>query len=69
MDEAKKVATEKVYEYKMEGNKHSENVGKILDLFIDKKISGKVEFQQVREIAFSILAEEKFPLLSKYIWV
>ena len=67
IDEAKKVAKEKVYEYKMEGNKYSEDVGKILNLFIDKKISGKVEFQQVREIAFSILEKEKFPLMSQYI--
>jgi TnpA family transposase len=67
INEAKKVAKEKVYEYKMEGNKHSKDAGKILDLFIDKNISGKVEFEQVREIAFSILAEEKFPLMSKYI--
>ena len=66
-NEVKKVAKEKVYEYKMEGNKHSKDAGKILDLFIDKNISGKVEFEQVREIAFGILAEEKFPLISKYI--
>ena len=67
INEAKKVAKEKIYEYKIEGNKYSKNAGKIFDLFIDKNISGKVEFEQVREIAFSILEKEKFLLVSKYI--
>jgi hypothetical protein len=67
INEAKKVAKEKVYEYKIEGNRHSKDAGKIFDLFIDKNISGTVEFEQVRKIAFSIIEEDKFPLLSKYI--
>jgi hypothetical protein len=67
ISEAKKVAKDKVYEYKIEVNRHSEDAGKIFDLFIDKNIPGTVEFEQVRKIAFSIIEEDKFPLLSKYI--
>lgn len=67
INEAKQVAKEKIYEYKMEGNNHLKDIGKILDLFIDENISEKIEFCKVKEIAFDILEKEKFPLLSKYL--
>jgi hypothetical protein len=67
INEAKQVAKEKVYEYKMEGNNHLKDIGKILDLFIDENISEKIEFCKVKEIAFDILEKEKFHLLSKYL--
>jgi len=65
--DAKDYAKEKVYDYKMEGNKGLNNLSKILDLFTDDSISDDIEFGQVKEIAFGILEKEKFPFLSTYI--
>ena len=66
-DEAERKAREKVYEYKIEGNKHLKDVGKILGLFVDETIPEDIEFQKVKEIAFAILEKEKFSFLSSFI--
>jgi len=66
-DEAERIAQEKVYEYKIEGNKHLKDAGKILGLFVDETIPEDIEFRKVKEIAFGILEKEKFFFLSSFI--
>jgi len=58
---AKLVAKSNIYELSVESNKRLGNTGKILDLFIDDKISDETPFGEVRQIAFSLLEKEKFP--------
>ncbi|MBU0580269.1 MAG: Tn3 family transposase [Candidatus Margulisbacteria bacterium] len=65
--EAKDSAKEKVYEYKVEGNKHLKSAGKILKLFVDDSIPEEIEFKKIKEFAFSIIEKDKISFLSSYI--
>ncbi|KJR43529.1 transposase [Candidatus Magnetoovum chiemensis] len=67
INKAKQYAKEQVYENKSEGNKHLQDVAKILDLFTDKNIPIDFEFTKVKKIAFDIMPEDKFPLLVQYL--
>ena len=66
-DMAKKGAKDHVYNLKIEGDKHLNDAGKVLNLFVDEQISDKTAFGEVKSMAFSILDKEKFPLVSKCI--
>ena len=66
-DEAKEIAKEKVYEYKVEGNKYLKNAGKILKLFVDETIPEETEFKKIKEFAFKIIEKDKISFLSSYI--
>ena len=66
-DEAKDEAKEKIYEYKVEGNKHLKNAGKILKLFVDDTIPEEIEFKKIKEVAFAIIEKDKISFLSSYI--
>lgn len=66
-DEAKDEAKEKIYEYKVEGNKHLKNAGKILKLFVDDTIPEEIEFKKIKEFAFTIIEKDKISFLSSYI--
>lgn len=66
-DEAKDEAKEKIYEYKIEGNKHLKNAGKILKLFVDDTIPEEIEFKKIKEFAFTIIEKDKISFLSSYI--
>lgn len=65
--EAKQVAKEKAYEYKMVGNQHLKEAARVLNLFIDEMIPEEIVFQKVKDIAFGILDKEKFPIVSQYL--
>lgn len=67
IEEAKKTARDDIYKYKMEGNKHLKNAGKVLELFIDETIPEEIEFKEVKKIAFELIEKNKFSLLSRYI--
>jgi len=67
MDEAKKMSRELVYEYKMEGNRYVKSVGKVLGLFVDEDIPDDTQFGTVKEMAFTLMERDKFPLMARYI--
>ncbi len=43
------------------------NVGKVLDLFMDEEIADQTPFGEVKNQAFGILEKDKFPLMAQYI--
>jgi hypothetical protein len=59
LDEAKSVAKERVYEYRLEHNRNLYKAGQVLKLFSDDKIAGETPFADVRTKAFAILPETK----------
>jgi hypothetical protein len=64
---AKLASKTSIYELKMESNQQLGNTGKILDLFVDGKISDETPFGEVRQLAFSLLPKNKFPMVTTYV--
>ena len=64
---AKLASKTSIYELRMESNQQLGNTGKILNLFVDNKISDETPFGEVRQMAFSLLEENKFPLVTTYV--
>jgi TnpA family transposase len=67
IEEAKQVAKEKVYKYKNEGSRDVESAIKVMNLFTDKSIPDETIFGEVKNKAFCLLEEDKFPIVSKYL--
>jgi TnpA family transposase len=59
LDEAKSVAKERVYQYRLEHNRNLYKAGQVLKLFADDTIPGETPFADVRTQAFAILPETK----------
>ncbi|MHC5118982.1 MAG: Tn3 family transposase [Planctomycetota bacterium] len=59
LDEAKSVAKERVYEYRLEHNRNLYKAGQVLKLFADDTIADETPFADVRTKAFAILTESK----------
>ena len=59
LDEAKNVAKEHVYQYRLEHNRNLYKAGQVLKLFADETIAGETPFADVRTQAFAILPETK----------
>ena len=59
LDEAKSVAKERVYEYRLEHNRNLYKAGQVLKLFADDTIPGETPFADVRTQAFAILPATK----------
>jgi TnpA family transposase len=59
LDEAKSVAKERVYEYRLEHNRNLYKAGQVLKLFADDTIADETPFADVRTKAFAILPESK----------
>jgi TnpA family transposase len=64
---AKLASKNSIYELRMENNQQLGNTGKILDLFVDDKISDETPFGEVRQLAFSLLEKNKFSTVTTYI--
>ena len=64
---AKMAAKSSVYELQVESNDHMQDVGKVLDLFMDEAITDQTPFGEVKNVAFGILEKDKFPLMAQYI--
>jgi len=64
---AKLASKTSIYELKIESNQQLGNTGKILDLFVDDKISDETPFGEVRQLAFSLLEKGKFPMVTTYV--
>ena len=67
LDEAKSVAKERVYEYRLEHNRNLYKAGQVLKLFADDSIAGETPFADVRTKAFSILPETKLVRVTDHI--
>ena len=59
LDEAKSVAKERVYQYRLEHNRNLYKAGQVLKLFADDTIPGETPFADVRTQAFAILPATK----------
>ncbi len=67
INEAKASAKDQVYEYKTEANRYLKDAARVLQLFVDENMAEDVSFSRVKEMAFEMLAKEKFPVVSQYI--
>ena len=67
LDEAKNVAKERVYEYRLEHNRNLYKAGQVLKLFADDTIAGETPFADVRTKAFAILPETKLARVTDHI--
>jgi len=56
-----------IYDLKIEGNSQMAKASKVLNLFVDDKIPDDTAFGEVKKRAFSILAKDKFTLVTQYI--
>jgi TnpA family transposase len=66
LDEAKSVAKERVYEYRLEHNRNLYKAGQVLKLFADDTIAGETPFADVRTKAFAILPEAKLAQITDH---
>ena len=64
--EAKVAAKETVYKHKIEAHEDLKKASKVVDLFMDEKISNKTEFGEVKQTAFGYLGKDKFPSVINY---
>jgi len=64
---AKSAAKTSIYELRTESNQRLGNTGKILDLFVDDEISDETPFGEIRQLAFSLLEKDKFPMVTTYV--
>ncbi len=67
LDEAKSVAKERVYEYRLEHNRNLYKAGQVLKLFADDTIAAETPFADVRTQAFAILPETKLARVADHI--
>ena len=67
VDEAKVVAKERVYQYRIEANSHLQKAGQVLKLFTNDIISEDTPFHQVRAQAFGILDRQKLDFIADHI--
>jgi TnpA family transposase len=67
LDEAKSVAKERVYEYRLEHNRNLYKAGQVLRLFADDTIADETPFADVRTEAFAILPETKLARVTDHI--
>lgn len=67
LEEAKQAAKEQIAAERLEVNQHLKDASKILGLFIDEAIPDETAFGSVKQQAFTILAKEKFALVSRYL--
>ncbi|MFC1659620.1 Tn3 family transposase [Pseudomonadota bacterium] len=66
-EQAKEIAKEKVYEFKIENNKNMRKVAQILNFFLDDNIIDTTPFFNVRTKAFKILNPDELNLVTSYI--
>ena len=67
LDEAKEVAKEQVYEYRIEANQNLEKARHVLKLFTDDSLAEDVLFQTVQAIAFRILDRQALARVADHI--
>jgi TnpA family transposase len=67
LDEAKSVAKERVYQYRLEHNRNLFKAGQVLRLFADETIADETPFAAVRTQAFAILPEAKLTGVANHI--
>ena len=67
INEAKKATKEQVHDNKTEANSHLKDAATVLQLFINEKFPDDIHFRQVKDIAFEILEQDKFPIVTRYI--
>nr|BFD33545.1 Tn3 family transposase [Pigmentibacter ruber] len=65
--EYKLYADEKILEYKIEGNEYVPKAGKILKIFLDKKIPESETFLKTKGRAFTLLRENLLAVVADYI--
>lgn len=66
-EESKVYAENKILEYKIEGNKHVTKAGRVLKIFVNKKIPNNEKFIKTRGRAFKLLKEKELTLVADYI--
>jgi TnpA family transposase len=67
LDEAKSVAKERVYEYRLEHNRNLYKAGQVLKLFDDDTIAPETPFAVVQTQAFAILPQTKLAQVADHI--
>ena len=65
-DEAKGVAKERVYAYRLEGNQNLHKAGQVLKLFTDNRIAAHTPFQEIQTKAFEILARPQLDSVAEH---
>ena len=66
-DQAKEAAKQRVYEHRLESNRHLQKAGQILRLFVDDRIAETEPFDLVRAKAFAILDRDQIESVADHI--
>lgn len=66
-DEAKSVAKDRIYEYRLEHNRNLQKAGQVLKLFTDDTIAPATPFETVQAKAFAILQRQKLVQVADHI--
>jgi hypothetical protein len=67
LDEAKSVARDRIYEYRLEHNRNLQKAGQVLKLFTDDTIAPTTPFEIVQTRAFVILQRQKLVQVADHI--
>ena len=65
-NDAEKYAIQAIYEQKITGSKNLKKASRILEMFIDEKISEDTAFSEIKQRAFSILEKDEIPKLTNF---